>query len=230
MPALCACVSLSDVPLAPASPLLPTPPSCPPPPPCRSSPPSCSSQAAQRSSYGPQVGGCRQGRGAKRRFAVCRQRVWIGCRPAACHPHGRHSFRPPHPTCSPCFIDTPPTPPPTPTHPPAHPRPPTHSPLSPADILLADVQHDPAQLRSYLLSPGEGAVLFSLLIRVRQGAQGWLFLPSVLMWWWCLARAALACLWGRGSGVGGWTREQAKRGSTVGEGELRATNEHAHVK
>ncbi|PSC74221.1 Serine threonine-phosphatase 4 regulatory subunit 3 isoform B [Micractinium conductrix] len=37
--------------------------------------------------------------------------------------------------------------------------------LRATDILLADVQHDPAQLRSYLLSPGEGAVLFSLLIR-----------------------------------------------------------------
>lgn len=36
-----------------------------------------------------------------------------------------------------------------------------------ADILLADVQHDPSQLRSYLLTE-EGGALFGLLIQVRR--------------------------------------------------------------
>ncbi|KAL4418834.1 hypothetical protein ABPG77_004074 [Micractinium sp. CCAP 211/92] len=42
--------------------------------------------------------------------------------------------------------------------------------LRATDILLADVQHDPSQLRSYLLQPGEGNELFSLLIQALLGS------------------------------------------------------------
>jgi hypothetical protein len=42
----------------------------------------------------------------------------------------------------------------------------------PTDILLADVQHDPSQLRSHMLTE-EGSGLFGLLVQVRlqRGAQ-----------------------------------------------------------
>ena len=58
------------------------------------------------------------------------------------------------------------TPPPTPSNCPRSPTPP-----APSDILLADVQHDPSHLRSYLLT-SEGGALFAQLIKVG----GW-------VWW-----------------------------------------------